>query len=99
MTDPAEDLIQLSAYLDRELDGAEAERVAALLLTNSVLAEEYNLLKQVCDVLSYWDKYDCMDVCASPTFEHDLAKRLRRLNDAESKSSGTLPGSTTLFPN
>ncbi len=99
MTDPAEDLIQLSAYLDRELDGAEAGRIAALLLTNSALAEEYKLLKQIRDELSCWDKYDCIDVCASPAFEDKLTERLRQLRGAGSKSPGASANLTTVSRN
>ena len=99
MTDPAESLIQLSAYLDGELDGAETGWVAALLLTNSALAEEYKLLKQIRDELCCWDKYDCVDVYASPAFEHELTERLGLLRGTASKSLSTNSYLTTVSRN
>ena len=73
---PAEGPIQLSAYLDDELDRAEAGKVEALLTAHPELLETYLLIKQVCETLTNWDRLDCTDVAASPSFEKNLSKRL-----------------------
>ncbi len=87
---PAEDLIQLSAYIDGELDGDEAGRIAMRLVTNLALAEEYEMLKQIRDMLSYLDKIDCTVVAASPAFEPKLYRHLRPLRSNCPNNSVTL---------
>jgi anti-sigma factor RsiW len=80
MAYPADVLIQLSAYLDGELDGAEAGRIAVLLVSNPAISEEYEFLKQICSTLTNWDRIDCSGrLCASPSFEPKLTERLSRL--------------------
>ncbi len=86
MAAPAEVLIQLSAYLDGELDRAEAGRIAALLVSNPAVAEEHELLRQICDTLTRWDTIDSTGVAASPSFIPKLSERLRQLRADSSKS-------------
>jgi hypothetical protein len=86
MEAPAECLIQLSAYMDGELEGAEAGQVTVLLVSNPAVSEEYELLKQVCNTLTAWDEVDCIGIYASPSFVPKLTERLHKYHADKHKS-------------
>ncbi|MBW7994990.1 MAG: hypothetical protein FVQ81_00170 [Candidatus Glassbacteria bacterium] len=91
MQDPADSLIQLSAYLDDELNGLEAGRTRQRLADCPRLREEYRRIKDLCELLTRWDKIDCRQVTASAGFEVTLTERLSLLRASE------LPGNGSIF--
>ena len=90
MANPADDLIQLSALIDGELDGIEAGRIMQRLENSAALQDEYRRTKAACELLERWDKIDCRKIAASPSFQARLLKRLRRLRASEHKPSSLI---------
>ena len=87
MVNPAEDLIQLSALIDGELDGIEAGVTRQHLIESALLQDEYHRTKAVCEMLERWDRIDSRDICASPSYEATLFERLRRMRASEHKAT------------
>jgi len=85
MGNPAEDLIQLSALIDDELNGIEAGRTRQRLADSAMLREEYRRTKAICELLQRWDRIDSRNISASPAYEAILLERLRRMRASERK--------------
>jgi hypothetical protein len=87
MVNPAEDLIQLSALIDGELDGIEAGRIRQHLAQSALLQDDYRRTKALCELLERWDRIDSRDIAASPRYQATLLERLRRLRASERQAN------------
>ena len=87
MANPAKDLIQLSALIDGELNGAEAGKVRERLAESETLQKEYRRIKEICDLLECWDRFDMHNVAASPSYEAKLHERLLKLLESTREKS------------
>lgn len=79
MTKPADDLLQLNALLDGELNGVEGEWIRKRLAASVRLQEELFQIKCVIETLNLWDQFATPDIRASDNFERKLFNRLRRV--------------------
>jgi len=79
MHKPADEMYQLSALLDNELNESEAAEVRKKIIQSEKWRSEYEDLKALNDLLQHWDRIELKDIRASATFELRLLEQLRNL--------------------
>jgi len=85
MDKPADEMYQLSALLDNELNESEAAEVRKKIIQSEQWRSEYEDLKALNKLLQRWYQLELKDIRASATFELRLLERLRNLK----KHAGT----------
>ncbi|HUU29254.1 MAG TPA: hypothetical protein VM123_15720 [archaeon] len=77
MDKPADELYQLTAFLDNELTEAEAEEVKRKIMKSDKWKNEYERLKELDQLLRLWDEVELKGIKASSSYESKLIQRLR----------------------
>ena len=79
MDRPADEMYQLSALLDNELNQREAAEAKRKIIQSEKWRCEYENLKALNNLLQCWDRIELKDIRASASFELRLLQRLRNL--------------------
>lgn len=93
MDRPADEMYQLSALLDSELNDTEAAEVKRKICRSEKWRRSYGELKAICELLNCWDRHELKNIRASATFELKLAARLQNL-----KKYPVVPFTILIFP-
>jgi len=93
MDKPADEMYQLSALLDNELNESEAAEVKRKIIRSEKWRSEYEDLKALKNLLQRWDRFELKDIRASATFELRLLERMRNL-----KKHPVVPVTILIFP-
>jgi len=93
MDRPADEMNQLSALLDNELNAVEAAEVKRKIMQSEKWRSEYENLKALNNLLQLWDRIELKDIRAPANFESRLFARLRNL-----KKIASPPFTILIFP-
>lgn len=93
MDEPADELYQISALLDNELNQSRAAEVRRKIIQSEKWRREYEELKAMNELFQRWDRLELKNIRASATFELSLLERLRNL-----KKRPVVPVTILIFP-